>query len=110
MSDTPHETAQSAAHMLDIRDGYVTSKQMAQARGVSPRTLRVERQRREGPPYVRDRREVLYPIDAYRAWLLENTRRPVSSAPPVKSQVKRRTRPSEPHHLDRRHAAAETVA
>jgi hypothetical protein len=64
-----------------IRDGYLTHEQMAQARGVSQRTLRGERQRGEGPPYVRDRRTVLYSIDSYRRWLEASTRQPVRPTP-----------------------------
>lgn len=101
MSSTLHEEA--------IRDGYATERETAKARRKSLRALRAERQAGRGPPYTRDARDILYPIDVYRRWFVENTHQPVrvATAPPspVKRQVKRRTRPSEPgRRLDRRHA------
>ena len=34
-------------------DGYLTDDTMAKLRGVTERTLRAERQRGDGPPYVK---------------------------------------------------------
>jgi len=64
---------------IDIFDGYVTDREMAAQRGITPRTLRDERQRGNGPPFVRDRRTILYPIAGYRDWLRSNEQRPVRS-------------------------------
>ena len=51
MSDTPdHEATQTAAHMPNVRGGYATDPQMAEARNKSERQQRAERQRGEGPP------------------------------------------------------------
>jgi hypothetical protein len=57
--------------------GYLTDGEAAAERGKSTRTLRAERQRGSGPPYVKDGRLVLYPIDGFRAWLRANERHAV---------------------------------
>jgi hypothetical protein len=59
------------------RADYLTDAEMAKLRGVTPRTQRAERQRGEGPPWVRDGRQVLYPVQGYREHLASNVRRPV---------------------------------
>ena len=64
----------------DIRGGYATDEQLAKARGISLRTQRLERQRGGGPPFVRDGRQILYPIDGYRAYLNSNMVQPVRGA------------------------------
>jgi hypothetical protein len=58
---------------------YWTEDEMAEVRGKTPRTLRAERQRGDGPPYAKDGRTILYSMAGYREWLLANTRQPVSS-------------------------------
>jgi hypothetical protein len=49
------------------------------ARGVKKgkRTLRIWRQRREGPPWTKIGRTVLYPDDGFIAWLKAQTQQPV---------------------------------
>jgi hypothetical protein len=63
--------------LQDVRAGYLTEEQLGEKRNKSPRTLRLERQRGKGPPYVRDGRQVLYPISEYRAWLVSKMVQPV---------------------------------
>ena len=58
---------------------YWGEEKMAEVRGKTPRTLRAERRRGDGPPYAKDGRTILYSIAGYREWLLANTRQPVSS-------------------------------
>jgi hypothetical protein len=57
--------------------GYLPEAEMAKSRKVTPRTLRAERQRGDGPPYVKDGKKVFYPIDGFRAWLKGMERHPV---------------------------------
>ena len=73
MTDTRHD----APTLEDVRAGFMLEQKMAQQRGKSLRTMRLERQRGEGPPYVKDGRQILYPIAGYREWLAANLRRPV---------------------------------
>ncbi len=61
--------------------GHWSEKDFAEQRGVSPRTLRAERQRGESPPYVKDGRKVYYPIATARDWVLRKVRIPVRSEP-----------------------------
>jgi hypothetical protein len=61
----------------DLFAGYLAPEQVAEQRGKSLRTLRLERQRGVGPPYVHDGRSVRYPIEGFRAWLRANERLPV---------------------------------
>ena len=48
---------------------YLTSQQVAELRHLKPQSLRRERWRGCGPPYVRDGRRCLYPADALSEWL-----------------------------------------
>jgi hypothetical protein len=43
------------------------------------RTLRIWRQRGEGPPYTKIGKTVLYPEDGFLSWLKAHTREPVRS-------------------------------
>ena len=56
-----------------------TEAQFAKERKLSPRTLRAERQRGAGPPYVRDGRKIYYPIATAREWLQRKLHIPVRS-------------------------------
>jgi hypothetical protein len=67
-------TDQNTANVLE---GYLSEAEMAHQRGKGLRTLRLERQRGDGPPYTRDGRDVLYPIDGFRAWLKAGERQAV---------------------------------
>jgi hypothetical protein len=74
-------SVRQAPPVADIFDGYINDQEMAAKRGVTPRTLRDERQRRDGPPYVKDGRRVFYPIDGYRDWLRANEWRSARKSP-----------------------------
>jgi hypothetical protein len=56
---------------------YWPEEKMAAVRGVSKRTLRGERQRGDGPAWVKDGRKIHYPIAGYRDYLVVKTRQPV---------------------------------
>jgi hypothetical protein len=62
--------------------GYLTEQQMAEQRGKGARSLRLERQRKVGPPFVRDGRKCLYPIDGFRDWLRANEQLPIRTETP----------------------------
>jgi hypothetical protein len=57
--------------------GYISEDEMAQARGVGVRALRAERQRSDGPPWVKLSRSVWYPEAGFRDWLKSIEQRPV---------------------------------
>jgi hypothetical protein len=63
-----------AEHLLD---DYIPEEQMAQKRRVTKRTLRAERQRGDGPPFVKDGIKVYYHGPGYRDWLAAKMKRPV---------------------------------
>ena len=54
---------------IQLFDGYMTEDEMARQRSLSKRTLRNERARGDGPPFVRINHRALYRIDAFREWL-----------------------------------------
>jgi len=60
-----------------LLEGYLPEREAANARNKSTRTLRAERQRGSGPPWVKDGKQVLYPIEGFRAWLKAIERKPV---------------------------------
>lgn len=62
-----------------ILAGYAPEDEIAVARGVGKRTLRAERQRGDGPPFVKMGKQVLYPIEGFREWLKARERHPVRS-------------------------------
>jgi hypothetical protein len=70
-------TDQSASQSSELLDGYTPEETMAKARGVTVRTLRAERQRGDGPPWVKMGKQVIYPNQGFRDWLKANERRPV---------------------------------
>lgn len=57
--------------------GYISEDKMARARGVGVRALRAERQRGDGPPWVKLSRSVWYPEAGFRDWLKSIEQRPV---------------------------------
>ncbi len=57
--------------------GYISEDELAQARGVGVRALRAERQRGDGPPWVKLSRSVWYPEAGFRDWLKSIEQRPV---------------------------------
>jgi hypothetical protein len=64
-------------HTNRLLDGYIPEKEMAAARGVAIRTLRSERQRGDGPAFVKINKRIFYPEAAFRDWLKAIERRPV---------------------------------
>ena len=56
---------------------YLSDRDMAQLRGVTERALRAERQRGDGPPYLKDCRKIYYHVPGYRDWLRARLRQPV---------------------------------
>ena len=67
------EPAASANCLLD---GYVSESEMAEARGIALRTLRAERQRGDGPPWVKITKQIFYPVEGFRVWLKLIEQRP----------------------------------
>jgi hypothetical protein len=59
--------------------GYAPEVEIARVRKVTRRTLRAERQRGEGPPYLRDGKRIYYSLDGFREWLKSLERQPVRS-------------------------------
>jgi hypothetical protein len=57
--------------------GYAPEAEMARIRKKTQRTLRSERQRGEGPPYVRDGKKIYYSLAGFRDWLKSLERQPV---------------------------------
>jgi hypothetical protein len=76
----------------DLLAGYLSEQEVAAQRRKSLRTLRNERARGEGPPYVRDRRTILYPIAGFRAWLASREHNPVREPRPIVSSPQRGAR------------------
>jgi hypothetical protein len=66
-----------AASANCLLEGYVPEREVAEARGVALRTLRGERQRGEGPPWLKMNRAVFYPKTGFREWLKAIEQRPV---------------------------------
>jgi hypothetical protein len=60
-------------------EGYLPDAELAKVRGVKERALRAERQRGDGPPFVKMGKQVLYPIEGFREWLKARERHPVRS-------------------------------
>lgn len=50
----------------------LTTKEVASRRKCSTRTVEAERQRGDGPPYLKIRAQVLYPEEELEAWLREH--------------------------------------
>ncbi len=66
----------------NLFDGYLTEQQFCEAIGKTPRTARLWRKRRYGPPYVRIGREIYYPLDDAQKWLRSQMQ--MSGRPPKK--------------------------
>jgi hypothetical protein len=60
-----------------LLEGYISEHEMAEARGINIRTARAERQRGDGPPWIKITRQVFYPVEGFRAWLKLIEQRPV---------------------------------
>lgn len=70
---------------MAILDGYHTEDSLLEAlreKKVGPsskRTLRLWRQRREGPPWTKLGASIVYPDDGFAAWLKTQTQQPARS-------------------------------
>jgi hypothetical protein len=53
-----------------LLDGLLTEDETARELGRCPRTLKRWRALREGPPFIRLGRQIVYRRDAVRAWLV----------------------------------------
>jgi hypothetical protein len=65
-----------AAAVNCLLEGYISEDEMAKARGIALRTMRAERQRGDGPPWIKITRQVFYPIEGFHAWLKAIEQRP----------------------------------
>jgi hypothetical protein len=79
-----------AAPACDLLEGYIPESEMTRARDVNERTLRSERARGDGPPWVRINRAIFYPRDGFREWLRSIEQRPVRARRPVERQSEKR--------------------
>jgi hypothetical protein len=68
------EPTASASRLLA---GYVTETEMAKARGVEKRSLRAERQRGDGPPWLKISNQIFFSEEGFRDWLRSIEQRPV---------------------------------
>lgn len=64
---------------MPILAGYLSEAELAEQLHKSVRTLRVWRQRREGPPWIKLGGDVMYAEDSTRAWLKSLEQQPVRS-------------------------------
>ena len=71
--------ALAASAPNSLLEGLVHENGMAEARGVDIRTLRTERARGSGPPWIRMNRQIYYRIDGFRQWLETIETKPVRS-------------------------------
>jgi hypothetical protein len=62
-----------------ILAGYLGEDELAALRELRKRTLRLERQRGDGPPFSKIGNRILYPADAFRAWIKSRESQPVRS-------------------------------
>lgn len=57
--------------------GFLSETEFCAAINKTPRTARLWRKRRYGPPYVRIGREIYYPVDDAQRWLRSQMQLPV---------------------------------
>jgi hypothetical protein len=69
---------------------YVGERELARERGKGLRALRDERQRGDGPPYLKDGKIVRYSIEDWRAWLKAKEIVPVHAGRPATREYARR--------------------
>jgi hypothetical protein len=74
MNDDRNAPAETPVHLLA---GYVSEADMAAARGVCKRALRAERQRGDGPPWVKVSNQIFYRESGFRDWLAAIEQHPV---------------------------------
>lgn len=70
-------TNQEPTQAKRLLEGYVSECEMAQARGVGTRALRAERQRGDGPAWLKINRAIFYPEAGFREWLKAIEQHPV---------------------------------
>lgn len=63
-----HHTEEELVRLLKKKTGIGTR-----------RTLRMWREQRRGPPWIKFGKIILYPIDGFEAWLCSQVQRPVRS-------------------------------
>jgi len=63
-----------------VLDGYITETDLARQLKRSVRTLQRLAARQSGPPRIKIGRLVFYRIDSVRAWLVQQERKPATSA------------------------------
>jgi hypothetical protein len=69
----------------DLFAGHWEEKEFAKQRKKSERFLRLERQRGDGPPHIRDGRKIYYPIRTAREWLTQKMCSPARERQPLKA-------------------------
>jgi hypothetical protein len=70
-------TKESSASANRLLDGYAPEAEVAIARGVEKRALRAERQRGDGPPWIKVSNQIFYSEQGFRDWLKSIEQRPV---------------------------------
>ncbi len=69
MPEIQSSESQEADRLSSILAGYLTPKDLAQALGVSERTVARWHRLREGPPRVEIGRKVFYRLESVNAWI-----------------------------------------
>lgn len=69
MPEIQSSESQETDRLLSILAGYLTQKDLAQALGVSERTIARWHHFREGPPRVEFGRKVFYRLESVSAWI-----------------------------------------
>jgi hypothetical protein len=86
--------SEAQTFLADPLAGYATEDEMAIIRKKTKRTLRAERQRGDGPPYVKDGKRTYYSVAGFRDYLKAKERQPVRG-PAAKSAGSPKPRPRE---------------
>ncbi len=69
----------NGAASVELMQGWMGRREVAEALGISAATLQRWQTRRIGPPLVRIGRRVFYRADAFREWMISQERGPVVS-------------------------------
>jgi hypothetical protein len=67
----------------EIRSDWAPEEDFVEIRGKGRRALRAERQRGDGPPWVRDGKGIYYYLPGYRDWLKARMKHPVRGGRPA---------------------------
>jgi hypothetical protein len=65
----PAEPISRDPNELDLLAGWISEEAFARQRGLSIDSLRAERRRVDGPPFMRDGRKIFYSAQGFRDWL-----------------------------------------